>query len=230
MRKEFHFPFWRSHRIAYYAAKAAFVFKDGKSRSDYDKALPYLKKYYSLNNSISEMAFDADSAAKSELEWWIIRRNREQHPPAEWENWLATTAAIMYHLPADSFREYSHLRVRAVRVDVVRSASNEVVAFMPADGNLPPILPGPPVGIARRTSPTTVALTWSPPVTGDAPDFYIVEVTDRNGDPVATLETGSAATFFYYTLPGVIHVVRVRAANAAGVGPAAPPLTIVMPR
>ena len=124
----------------------------------------------------------------------------------------------------------SHLRVRAVRVDVGRSASNEVVAFIQADGNRPLILPGAPVGIARRTSPTRVALTWSPPVTGDAPDFYIVEVTDRNGDPVATLETGSAATFLYYSLPSVIHVVRVRAANAAGIGPAAPPLTIVMPR
>src|SRR5689334_13719006 len=32
MRDEFHFPFWRSQRAAYCAAKAAFVFKDGKSR------------------------------------------------------------------------------------------------------------------------------------------------------------------------------------------------------
>jgi hypothetical protein len=124
MRKEFHFPFWRSHRVAYYAAKAAFVFKDRKSRSDYEKALPYLKKYYSLINKISETAFDADSAAKSELEWWIIRRNRQQHPPAEWENWLATTAAIMYHLPADSFREYASLRVQAM---LLRDAKGEAI-------------------------------------------------------------------------------------------------------
>lgn len=124
MRKEFHFPFWRSHRVAYYAAKAAFVFKDGQSRSDYEKALPYLKKYYRLINNISETSFDADSAAKSELEWWIIRKNREQHPPAEWENWLATTAAIMYHLPANSFREYAHLRVQAM---LLRDAKGETV-------------------------------------------------------------------------------------------------------
>lgn len=116
MRKEFHFPFWRSYRVAFYAAKAAFVFKDGKNRSDYEKALPHLKKYYTLISNISETPFNADSAAKSELEWWIIRRNRDQHPPEEWENWLVTTASVMYHLPADRFKEYAHLRVQAMLI------------------------------------------------------------------------------------------------------------------
>jgi hypothetical protein len=114
MRKEFHFPFWRSHRVAWYAARAAFVFKDGNSRSDYGKALPYLKKYYGLINDISITSFNSDSAATSELEWWIIRRDRGQHPPAEWGNYLAATASIMYHIPADSFREYAGLRVKAM--------------------------------------------------------------------------------------------------------------------
>ena len=114
MRKEFHFPFWRSHRVAYYAAKAAFVFKDGQNRDDYEKALPYLEKYYGLINSISTVSFNTDSAAKTELEWWIIRRERDKHPPAEWEKWLALTASVMYHLPADSFREYARLSVQAM--------------------------------------------------------------------------------------------------------------------
>ncbi|MDP4264051.1 MAG: hypothetical protein Q8941_16105 [Bacteroidota bacterium] len=114
IREEFHFPFWRSNRAAYYAAKAAFVFKDGHNRSDYDKALPYLKKYYGLVNDISITPFSSDSAAMTELEWWIIRRERDMHPPAEWENWLAATASVMYHLPADSFREYAKLRVEAM--------------------------------------------------------------------------------------------------------------------
>lgn len=114
MRKEFHFPFWRSHRVAYYAAKAAFIFKDGHNRTDYERALPYLEKYYSLINNISTISFNIDSAAKTELEWWIIRRERDKHPPAEWENWLALTASVMYHLPPDSFKEYARLSVQAM--------------------------------------------------------------------------------------------------------------------
>src|SRR2546423_3506965 len=39
---QFHFPFWRRQLVAYRAAKAAFVFKDGKTREDYEKALPDL--------------------------------------------------------------------------------------------------------------------------------------------------------------------------------------------
>jgi hypothetical protein len=126
MRKEFHFPFWRSHRVAYYAAKAAFVFKDGHNRDDYEKALPYLEKYYGLINSISTVSFNTDSAAKTELEWWIIRRERDKHPPAECEKWLALTASVMYHLPADSFREYARLSVQAMLLrDEKRDAINE---------------------------------------------------------------------------------------------------------
>jgi hypothetical protein len=114
MRNEFHFPLWRSYRVAYYAAKAAFVFKDGHSRTDYEKALPYLKKYYSLINDISTVSFNTDSAALCELEWWIIRRERDKHPPAEWEKWLAETASIVYHLSAESFSEYAKLSVQAM--------------------------------------------------------------------------------------------------------------------
>jgi hypothetical protein len=114
IRKEFHFPFWRSHRAAYDVAKAAFAFKDGHNRDDYAKALPYLKKYYNLVNDISTVEFNTDSAAGTELEWWIIRRERDKHPPTEWEYWLSLGASVVYHIPPDSFREYSRLRVQAM--------------------------------------------------------------------------------------------------------------------
>ena len=114
MRNQFHMPFFRSYLVSYYAAKAAFVFKDGKNRNDYAKALPYLVKYYSHINDISNIAFNADTASAAELEWWIIRRERQQHPSQEWEQWLAKTASIMYHIPADKFKDYAHLRVEAM--------------------------------------------------------------------------------------------------------------------
>src|SRR5690349_11248242 len=58
MRKQFHVSFWRSQAMAYDAAKAALVFKDGRNPNDYNKALPYLVKYYSRINDISRDSFD----------------------------------------------------------------------------------------------------------------------------------------------------------------------------
>src|SRR5437016_12060280 len=53
LRTQYHMPLIRSNQVAYYAANAAFVFKDGKERSDYEKALPDLVKFY---QSIREMS------------------------------------------------------------------------------------------------------------------------------------------------------------------------------
>ena len=114
MRKQFGAPFWRSNVMAYHVAKAAFVFKDGKDRNDYEKALPDLVKYYQLINNISNTGFDAAKAANLELEWWIIRRYRNEHPPAEWEKYLSLGSESVYHIPAEKFSAYSHLRVEAM--------------------------------------------------------------------------------------------------------------------
>src|SRR5882672_11280957 len=114
MRKQFGVSFWRSQTMAYHAAKAAFIFKDGSNRNDYDKALPDLIKYYSQINDISTIPFDVDKAARLELEWWVIRRYRNEHPPAEWEQCLARNAETVYHLPAEKFVPYAHLRVQAM--------------------------------------------------------------------------------------------------------------------
>jgi hypothetical protein len=46
LRTQYNMPLVRSNRVAYHAAKAAFIFKDGKQRSDYEKALPDLTEFY----------------------------------------------------------------------------------------------------------------------------------------------------------------------------------------
>jgi len=114
LRTQFHAPFWRSYALAYRAAKAAFVFKDGKTRTDYARALPDLQQFYGGLNRLSERPFDANAVARDELEWWIIRRERDRHPPAEWEILLANEAAELYHLPTERFREHARLRVEAM--------------------------------------------------------------------------------------------------------------------
>lgn len=114
LQEQFHAPFWRAHALAYQAAKAAFVFKGGKARTDYARALPDLERFYEGLNRLSQRSFDAKFVARQELEWWIIRRERDRHPPAEWEAILAAEAAELYRLPTDRFREHARLRVEAM--------------------------------------------------------------------------------------------------------------------
>ncbi|HEX4850522.1 MAG TPA: hypothetical protein VFV08_06930 [Puia sp.] len=114
MRKQFHVPLWRSQLMAYHAAKAAFIFKDGHNRADYIKALPHLEKYYGEINRISDSPFNVNKAAALELEWWIIRRDRIAHPPSEWEVCLSNNAETVYHLPPEKFFQFAHLRVAAM--------------------------------------------------------------------------------------------------------------------
>jgi hypothetical protein len=113
---EFHFPLWRRQRVAMYAAKAAFVFKDGKTRADYEKALPDLKRFYGEIHDVSSIDFNVDEAARLELEWWIVHRQREQHAPGDLSKALAASAAVVYRVPADSLREYGDLRAQAMEI------------------------------------------------------------------------------------------------------------------
>jgi hypothetical protein len=76
--------------------------------------LPELLKYYGQINRISEESFSVTEVAKSELEWWIIRRYRQEHPPEEWQKYLEMEAGEIYHLLPEKFSDYSKLRVEAM--------------------------------------------------------------------------------------------------------------------
>ncbi len=113
-RQQAHAPFWRSFLIASYASKAAFVFKDGTKREEYRRALTPLEKYYDQLNALSIHPFDTQKTAQLELEWWIVRRERVRHPPAEWADLQARVAAQLYGLPAKKFEKYARLRTEAM--------------------------------------------------------------------------------------------------------------------
>jgi len=95
---------------AYRAAHAAFVFKDGRGRSDYEKALPDLEAYYRDIAALSTRKFDARRAAALELEWWIVHR---ENPP-ELANALAALQAEIYGVPAAAFARHARLRAEAM--------------------------------------------------------------------------------------------------------------------
>lgn len=116
LRQQFHAPFWRSFKLGFQAAKAAFDFKEGKSRAEYEKALPGLITYYESIQALSTDLFDVKKLAELELNWWIIHRKRDRYSYANLANALSQTAAVQYNQPATAFLAYGKLRADAMRL------------------------------------------------------------------------------------------------------------------
>ena len=116
LRTQYHLPFWKSIAVAYHAARAAFVFKDGSSRAEYERALPNLINFYQMIRDASNTPFDVNEVARCELEWWIVHRERHRRPAGALEHALAETAAAMYRLPAERMMEHARLRATAMQI------------------------------------------------------------------------------------------------------------------
>jgi hypothetical protein len=116
LRSQYNLPLLRSNLVAYHAAKAAFIFKDGKNRSDYEKALPDLISFYTAIRKVSDIEFDVARAARLELEWWIIHRERAVHSPGRLESALADLAAEIYQVPAVRLFEHGRFRAEAMKI------------------------------------------------------------------------------------------------------------------
>lgn len=126
MRSQYRMTLLRSNEAAYQAAKAAFVFKEGKQRADYEKALPNLRNFYRDIRAQSDIAFDVERAAKLELEWWIIHRQRSQHKPGDLDRSLAELQAELFQLPVDRFTEHARLRAEAMTIRDDKAAAGGV--------------------------------------------------------------------------------------------------------
>ena len=114
LRTQYRMSSLRSNQVAYCGANAAFVFKQGQQRSDYEKALPDLVKFYGAIRKMSDIPFDVDRAARLELEWWIIHRQRAQHAPNDLEKALAELQAEIYQVPVDRLMKHGRLRAEAM--------------------------------------------------------------------------------------------------------------------
>jgi hypothetical protein len=116
LRRQYRLPLWRSQAVAYQAARAAFVFKDGHTRADYERALPNLVSFYRSIREVSDTDFDPERAARLELEWWIVHRQRAQHAPGDLDRALADLASEIYRVPADKLMEHARLRAEAMEI------------------------------------------------------------------------------------------------------------------
>lgn len=116
LRTQYNMHYVRSNAVAYSAAKAAFVFKDGRNRADYEKALPDLRSFYTEIRKVSDISFDVDRASQLELEWWIIHRERKTRKPGELDRALADLPAELYGVPAERLMEHARLRAQAMTI------------------------------------------------------------------------------------------------------------------
>ena len=134
----------------------------------------------------------------------------------------STSTTLDMTLPAGTY----YARVRAVNAIGASSPSPEAMVTVTA----PSPLPGPPGTFSARTAGTTAIFTWTAPTVGEPPTSYVLEAGSTPGrSNLARIDTGGIASSF--SVPGVApgtYWVRVRAANAAGVGTPSQDVSLVM--
>lgn len=130
LRTQYHFPWLRSWLGAWFGASAAFTFKDGGDRGDYERALPALRHYFALIRDTDEPPFDVTRAARLELEWWIVHRERATYPPDALGRACADAAAHLYGVPVLATLPHGRLRAAAM---AIRDGRDEAGGLTEAD-------------------------------------------------------------------------------------------------
>lgn len=116
LRSQYDAPFWRSYIIAYYGARAAFIFKKGSDYNDYSKALPYLRTFYVQVQRLVTEKLDVEEAAHSELKWWIVHRERNKYSYNDLEKALQKNASAIFGRPDTLFTRYAFFRTKAMEL------------------------------------------------------------------------------------------------------------------
>ena len=119
------------------------------------------------------------------------------------------------------------LRLRATNACGTSLWGAETVLTV-GNGSTTVSLPGAPQSLQGTVSGALVSFTWSPPTSGGPVANYVIEATIPGGTTFSFNTGSSAAAFSYDGAPPGQYVIRVRAANAAGLGAASAPVTIVV--
>lgn len=100
---------------AYRLTRAAFAFKRGRSRPEYERALRWLVPFYRITHERLNARWNPQEVAESELEWWIIHRHDfEPGQTANLEKALAKLCAMVYHLPEAELADFAYYRAEAM--------------------------------------------------------------------------------------------------------------------
>jgi hypothetical protein len=114
LREQYGLPRLRSYVTALNAARSAVVFQRGHNRAEYDRALPPLRRFYDAIARVSATKFDPERAARLELEWWIVHRERAMHAPGDLPQALADLQGELFGLPAARFLGHARERAEAM--------------------------------------------------------------------------------------------------------------------
>lgn len=100
---------------AYRLTRAAWAFKVGRSRPEYEKALHWLVPFYTATHRRVRARWNPQEVAESELEWWIVHRHDFQPgQTANLEEALAKLCGMVYHVPESELGDYAHYRAEAM--------------------------------------------------------------------------------------------------------------------
>ena len=115
-------------------------------------------------------------------------------------------------------------RVRSLRGSDTGGASSEAIVTVPA----PLTPPGAPGTLTASTANGVVSLSWGA-AAGNA-TTYVVEAGSAAGlTNIGSFATGHLDTTFVTPAPPGTYYVRVRAANAFGIGAPSNEITVVVP-
>jgi hypothetical protein len=112
-RHQYGFSPWDSLRVAWYSAGAARTFQPTRSRSEAQRALTQLQKYYGIVRAHSREQFDVFEAARLELEWWQLRR--ENATPVQYGDIVAQTSAAVFGMNNMEIRQAGRTRAEMMR-------------------------------------------------------------------------------------------------------------------
>jgi hypothetical protein len=116
------------------------------------------------------------------------------------------------------------VRVRGVSSAGAGAPSSEIILTIPAPAGPPQA----PTGLVAAVADHAVTLSWQAAIGN--PDTYIIEVGSAPGlSNLAVYSTGQLDTTLTTGAPPGTYSVRVRAVNAAGVGPASNEVVITVP-
>lgn len=143
------------------------------------------------------------------------------------ENIRLVPKAIRSGTPSRIARS-SKIRLRPSACATVCGASsptNEITVTVAG-----PAAPGPPTDLQASVAGGIVTLTWTPPSGGAPLTTYIIEVGSSPSTPANLLvqAVGPSPSLTAAASPGAYHV-RVRAQNAAGVGPPSVSILVSVP-
>lgn len=118
-----------------------------------------------------------------------------------------------------------YVRVRGVNTAGTGPASSEVVVRMTGSGAAPVEAP---TNVTAFMSGGLLTLTWADPTTGGTPTGYVVEAGSASGAANIASVPVTSRSFTFEPVPNGYYFLRVRARNAAGVGPASVEQMIVV--